>query len=72
MKADPPLPSVSAREVIAKGKVPTLTGTAPITIPIFTKTNPDGTTELIHSETGESLGLCASEEIAENTKRFFR
>lgn len=42
-----------------------------IRIPMHVRPSVDGSTHLVHAETGEIVSPCASPEIAERTKRFF-
>lgn len=47
-------------------------GTGPVSVPILSRRNAHGLEELVHAETGQVLGQCASERVAESTKEFFK
>jgi hypothetical protein len=75
MKAYPPLPTVKAEVVHALGAaaaVPVrLVGFAPVKVPLRVGSSACGLPELIHVETGDSFGQCASTAIAERVRNFF-
>lgn len=81
MKAYPPLPTVSARDVIAIGaavrsaaadQAPVLpVGRGAVQIPLLVRARVDGGADLVDAETGAIVSPCASAEVARRTKEFF-
>jgi hypothetical protein len=48
-----------------------LVGFVPVKVPLRVSTAACGLPELVHAETGDSRGICASIEVAERIRNFF-
>lgn len=76
MKALPQLPTTSAAHVAMIGQQSMAVGQlervrVPIKVPLAVAVAPCGLPQLVHQETGEAMGVCASRGIAERIQRIF-
>lgn len=78
MKAEPPLPTTSARHVAqigARAVAAAQTGTLPrqgrVLIALRLEAMDAGLTRLINAATGEAVGIYASAALAERSRNFF-
>lgn len=58
--------SVAAEQLVAR-----LGRRSPVSLPIEVGTAANGLLRLVNKDTGESLGMCATPAVAENTRKFF-
>ena len=78
MRAEPAMPSMSAREVARIGAAAAAPGLARaprgpgVQIPLEVRPGAGGVALLVHAATGDVLGTCASAAVAERTRNFFR
>lgn len=81
MRADPVMPTVSAAAVAGLGAAAAaahvelegrIVGFSRVRVPLRLGTAACGLPELVHTETGDGMGVCANRELAERIMKFFR
>lgn len=64
-------PAQMSRSALERETRPAATARS-ISVPITTRKNAQGLEELVHGDTGDVLGICASPAQAERTKGFLK